>query len=119
MEKQLDPEIKKILDNEAVATRKLSELAKNVKSWEKYRSDQRTLIRKALDGATIGKIGDVVTDEPKDQFSGKKFEAEYPALYEEYLRVRAVQELDVESLVADHPEIAAKFQVRTFLNKAA
>ena len=119
--KQLDPAVKHFLEAEAAATRKLKELATNVKSWESYRNVQRIAIRQHLDGASIGKIGDeiVVTDEPKDQFSGKAFEKEYPSLFQEFTRVKATEYLDVEALVAEHPDIAAKFTVRTFVNKAA
>lgn len=119
--KQLDPAIKVYLDSEAAATRKLKELAANVKSWENYRNTQRKLIRELLGGATVGKIGDeiVVTDEPKDQFSGKAFQTEYPSLHQEFLRIKSVEYLDVEALRSEHPEIAGKFTVSVFVNKVA
>ena len=119
--KQLDQASIMILENEAAATRKLKLLNDSVKEWEAYRNTQRAKIREMMGGATVGKIGDkvVVTDQPKDQFSGRRFETEYPSLHQEYLRVKATEYLDVEALLADHPEIAGKFVTRTFLNKTA
>lgn len=113
--------LRKLLADEAAATRKYIEYKKKTAEWEAYRNGFRKAITEATGNAPMVKIGDevVLTYAPKDQFAGTRFAAEYPALAEEFTRIRAIQELDVEALRQSHPDIADKFTSRVFVNKAA
>jgi hypothetical protein len=125
--KQVDPDsaegvlLRRLLEEERMATVNHLKFRKKAEEWEKYRADRRAAIRRIMGAATTVKIGELpaVVSEPKDQFSGKAFAAEYPTLHEEYTLVQAVKVLDVERLRQDHPDIAAKFTVSTFLNRLA
>lgn len=116
-----DETLRSLLADEAAASRKYLEYERKAAEWKKYRQGIRDKILAATEAAPIVKIGDevVLTYAPKGQFSGTRFAAEYPALAEEFTRVRTESYLDTEALRAMHPDIAAKFTVRTFLNKAA
>lgn len=125
--KQVDPDgaegvlLRRLLKEERMATVNHLKFKKKAEEWEKYRADRRAAIRRIMGTATTVKIGELpaVVSEPTATFSGKAFSAEYPALNEEYTMVRAQQYLDVERLRQDHPDIAAKFTVSTFLNRLA
>jgi hypothetical protein len=111
--------LRKLLQDEAIATAKYLEYKAKADEWEKYRNTYRTTIRTIVGDAPIVKIGDevVLTVAPKGQFSGTRFAAEFPTLAEEYMRVQTKLVLDVEALAADHPDIAKRFTVVTFTNK--
>lgn len=114
-----DEKLRVLLTDESVAQRKYLEYKRKADEWEKYRNGIRRKITGVTGNAPIVKIdGEVVlTFNPKDQFSGTRFAAEYPALAEEFTRPRTVEEIDVEALREQYPDIADKFVVRVFTNK--
>jgi hypothetical protein len=113
--------LRRLLEEERLATVNYLKFKKKAEEWDKYRQDRRAAIRRIMGTATTVKIGElpVAVSEPTATFSGKAFGAEYPTLNEEYTLVRAQQYLDVDRLRQDHPDIAAKFTVSTFLNRLA
>lgn len=113
--------LRRLLDEEKLGTRKFLEYKKKADEWDAYRKQRRASVQRFMGSATTLKIGELVAavSEPKDQFSGAKFAAEYPALFAEFQRVNTVLALDVEALKAEYPELVEKFTVHTFLNKAS
>jgi hypothetical protein len=110
-----------LLADEAAATRKYLEYKKKTGEWSAHRQMIRDRITGLTGNAPVVKIGDevVLTFAPKDQFSGTRFAAEYPDLAAEFTRVRAESYLDVEALREAHPDLAARYTVKTFVNKVA
>ena len=103
-----------------------SEVAKELHQLLANAKQQRDLWGKEvnrLEEELLGAIGDayaatvdgvkVWTHRPEDRYAVRALMEQYPDLAEHYVETRVTRELNMERFKAAHPDVAAKFQVRS------
>lgn len=123
--KEFDPLVAQVVRDalaaDRVASGKIREAGKQLQEWKAYREKQRDIVRQALGGHGAGRFhGELlVTNEPKDQYNGTEFAKQYPELALEFTKTKEQEYMDWEAAAEKYPEIVAKFQVSTFVNKTS
>ena len=94
----------------------LREVRAQIAVLEKQKKKLEDDLRRAVGDANVVTFGDdvVITNRPTDRFRGKDFANEQPILAKEYTKPVVVDQLDLEALEREHPEIFRHYQSRTF-----
>jgi hypothetical protein len=85
-------------------------------SWGKVAADYRQQLEDQLGTSTGGMIHGklVVTYRPKGRYAVAALVRDNPALTQHYMKTREVSELDIDTFVSVHRDIADKYRIREF-----
>lgn len=103
--------LKDRMDRLTQARKDRDTLAAFIEMEERYIKDELAKL-----GATDGRINGVVavTYRPKNDYRFAEFREEYPEIYARYLEPTIVDQLNKAKLLADHPNLLAKFRSSAF-----
>jgi hypothetical protein len=98
----------------------LNEAKDAITKWTKYYTRLKKEIMEAMGDAFAGTVdGDkVILYRPKDQYAVTQLENDYPDLVEHFRIAKVVYEIDMDHFKERHPDIAEKYRVRAFVERA-
>jgi len=107
---ELDPERVKLLNEAKDAIRR----------WTEFYSKLKKELMDELGDAHAGTIDGekVIYYRPKDQWAVSTLKRDYPDLVEHFMRTETVEVLDLEAFRAKHPNVAERYRVRAFVERA-
>lgn len=82
--------------------------------WTLRAEELRRKLEEQLGEATAGTIHGrvMLTYRYKSGYATRALIRDFPALTEDYMRSRVVEELDMDAFVASHPDLAARYRIR-------
>jgi hypothetical protein len=96
--------------------RRYREAVANSVGWKRVAEDLRSELEARLGQATAGTVEGkkVVYYRPADNWAVARIKADYPDLAAHFIRLKEQEVFDIEGFRANHPDIADKYQVRSF-----
>ena len=97
----------------------LYEAKANMQGWAAEYNRLKREVTDTLGDAHAGTVNGekVIYFRPKDQYAVTRLEKDYPDLVEHFKEARVTYEVDMDRFRAQHPDIAALYRVRAFVER--
>lgn len=84
--------------------------------WGQLAANYRSQLEDQMGDNTAGMVHGrtVVTYRYKDRYAVAALVRDNPGLTQHYMKVREIEELDIDSFASIHPEVASKYRIREF-----